>query len=410
MIQKRLLAISCFILTIFITIGCNFNGKLPKNREINLNQNSKDPYGLYIAHEEIGNLANGKIQDLEKISELKIDSIKAKNYAVVVLGDEIYFDSVTKKHLTKFAKNGGIVVMADYYDNLGDDTNSANEAFDADTIATDSTVINEEMLYNKTLIIKNDFELTSNKSFKIKKKKEVEHHYFRQITSDSEVIGTLNYEGKSYPNYLKIKPKNYNGYYLYHAEPLYFTNYYLLNEDSYFYAKSVLQQLKGRTIIWYNPNKTYASSNTSTMPFVFSQPALNSAWILLLVLLFIFLIFRSRREQRIIPIYEKEENHTVEFAKTISSLYQENGEIKDIISKKIDYFLYKIRKNFLIETDNLIDKNFIEIVSQKANYTQDEGRKIFETLNHIQHKEQPTQNDLKIVYQIIENYKLKANI
>ncbi|MEG1198702.1 MAG: hypothetical protein RSD53_04875, partial [Algoriella sp.] len=243
-----------------------------------------------------------------------------------------------------------------------------------------------------------------------KKKREVEHHYFSQITSDSEVIGTLNYEGKSYPNYLKIKPKNYNGYYLYHAEPLYFTNYYLLNEDSYFYAKSVLQQLKGRTIIWYNPNKTYASSNTSTMRFVFSQPALNSAWILLLVLLFIFLIFRSRREQRIIPIYEKEENHTVEFAKTISSLYQENGEIKDIISKKIDYFLYKIRKNFLIETDNLIDKNFIEIVSQKANYTQDEGRKIFEILNHIQHKEQPTQNDLKIVYQIIENYKLKANI
>ena len=64
----------------------------------------------------------------------------------------------------------------------------------------------------------------------------------------------------------------------------------------------------------------------------------------------------------------------------------------------------------MIETDNLIDKNFIEIVSQKANYTQDDGRKIFETLNHIQHKEQPTQNDLKIVYQIIENYKLKANI
>ena len=169
MIQKRLLAISCFILTIFITIGCNFNGKLRKNWEINLNQNSKDPYGLYIAHEEIGNLANGKLQDLEKISELKIDSTKAKNYAVVVLGGEIYFDSVTKKHLTKFAKNGGIVVMADYYDNLGDDTNSANEALINDTISQDSTANEENILYTNSLILNQDFELTTNKSFKINK-------------------------------------------------------------------------------------------------------------------------------------------------------------------------------------------------------------------------------------------------
>ena len=102
--------------------------------------------------------------------------------------------------------------------------------------------------------------------------------------------------------------------------------------------------------------------------------------------MFIFLIFRSRREQRIIPIYEKEENHTVEFAKTISALYHENGEVKDIVAKKIDYFLYKIRKNFLIETDNLNDKNFIEIVAQKANYTQEECSKIFETLYQIKNK------------------------
>ena len=386
MTQRRLLSLSCFIVTILIAIGCNTKGNLPKNWKIELNQNSKDPYGLYIAHEEIGNLSKAKIQDLEKLSEIRVNPSKASKYAVIVLSDETYFSEETKKDFDDLVKNGGIVMIADYQDNT------------ADTI------------YTNTLTLEDDFELTTNETFKINKKRRIEHHYFETFDHKYEVLGSIQYNDKSFPNLLKNQPKNAKGFYLFHAEPLYFTNYYLLNQDSYFYIKSVLQQLKGRTIIWYNPHKTYASSNTSTMRFVLSQPALQSAWILLLVLLFIFLIFRSRREQRIIPIYEKEENHTVEFAKTISALYHENGEVKDIVAKKIDYFLYKIRKNFLIETDNLNDKNFIEIVAQKANYTQEECSKIFETLYQIKNKEQPTQHDLKIVYQIIENYKQKANI
>ena len=146
------------------------------------------------------------------------------------------------------------------------------------------------------------------------------------------------------------------------------------------------------------------------MRFIMGEPALKAAWITLLVLLFFFLIFRSKREQRIIPIYTKEENHTVEFAKTISSLYQENGEVKDIVSKKIDYFLYKLRKTFLIETDDITNKQFIEIVAQKANLSQEECLEKFTILKNIYQKNQPNEHDLKIVYQIIENYKQKANI
>lgn len=394
---------------IFIFSASKLRYNLPKSWEVNLFQNSKDPYGLFIFHEELGHLSNGKLQDLEKLSELKIDPKKAKDYAVVVLGSEVYFDTVSKNLLSNIARNGGIVMVADYYDNFGDDSNGYEESFEADTITTDSTIIKEDLLYNKTQIIKNDFELKTDKTFKIKKKKEVDHHYFSEITSDSEVIGSVTYENKTYPNYLKIKPKNYKGYYLYHAEPLYFSNYYLLNEDSYFYAKSVLEPLKGKTIFWYNTSKTYAGSS-SMMRFIMAEPALKAAWITLLILLLFFLIFRSKREQRIIPIYTKEENHTVEFAKTISSLYQENGEVKDIISKKIDYFLYKLRKTFLIDTDNIINKQFIEIVAQKANLSQEECLENFTILKNIYEKNQPNEYDLKVVYQIIENYKQKANI
>lgn len=397
------------LIGIFIFSVNKFRLNLPKSWEVNLFQNSKDPYGLFVMHEELGNLSKGKIQDLEKLSELKIDPKKAKDYAVVVIGSEIYFDTVAKNLLSNIARNGGIVMVADYYDNFGDDSNGFDESFETDSIIIDSAVVEDNLLYNKTQIIKNDFELKTDKTFKIKKKKEVEHHYFSEISNDSEVIGTVTNGNKTYPNYLKIKPKNYKGFYLYHAEPLYFSNYYLLNEDSYFYAKSVLEPLKGKTIFWYNTSKTYAGSS-SMMRFIMAEPALKAAWVTLLILLFFFLIFRSKREQRIIPIYTKEENHTVEFAKTISSLYQENGEVKDIISKKIDYFLYKLRKTFLIDTDDITNKQFIEFVAQKANLSQEECLENFTILKNIYDKNQPNEHDLKVVYQIIENYKQKANI
>ncbi|MFV0143560.1 hypothetical protein [Empedobacter falsenii] len=393
---------------IFVFSFSKHRYNLPKSWNVSLYQNSKDPYGLFIMHEELGKLSNGKMKDLEKLSELKIDPKKAKDYAVVVLGSEIYFDTVSKNLLSKIAENGGIVMIADYYDNFGDDTNGLDE-ISLDETTIDSTEVDDNILYNQTININDHFELRTNKLFKIKKKKEIEHHYFSDITNDSEIFGTITYKDKAYPNYLKIKPKNYKGYYLYHAEPIYFTNYYLLNKDSYFYAKSVLEPLKGKTIFWYNTSKTYAGSS-SMMRFIMGEPALKAAWITLLVLLFFFLIFRSKREQRIIPIYTKEENHTVEFAKTISSLYQENGEVKDIVSKKIDYFLYKLRKTFLIETDDITNKQFIEIVAQKANLSQEECLEKLTILKNIYQKNQPNEHDLKIVYQIIENYKQKANI
>ncbi len=77
---------------IFVFSFSKLRYKLPKSWDVSLYQNSKDPYGLFIMHEELGNLSNGKMKDLEKLSELKIDPKKAKDYAVVVLGSEIYFD------------------------------------------------------------------------------------------------------------------------------------------------------------------------------------------------------------------------------------------------------------------------------------------------------------------------------
>lgn len=387
--NNLVIIIGIVVLILLMLFGYSkLNFSLPKSWEITLSQNSKDPYGLYITHKEIGNLSKGKIKDLEKISELNIDKTKASDYALVIIGKEVFLDSISKKYISNLVKNGGIVFISDYQDN------------------TDDTI------YTAYKDIKGNFELSLKDKYLISNKKDIQHHYIEKYNArNHEVLGTININNKLYPNFIKYQPNKAKGYFLYHTEPIYFSNYYLLNQDSYFYSKTVFQSLKGKTILWYNTEKTYAgAANTSVMRFIMSQPALKYSWISLLILIFLFLIFKSKREQRIIPIIEKEENHSLEFAKTISSLYQENGETKDIINKKIDYFLYQLRKSFMIETDDIINKKFIELVAQKANISQEECLNDFLIIKNSYEKQHPTIHDLKNVYQIIENYKQKANI
>lgn len=387
--NNLVIIIGIVVLILLMLFGYSkLNFSLTKSWEITLDQTSKDPYGLYIAHKEIGNLSKGKIKELEKISELNIDKTNASDYALVIIGKEVFLDSISKKYISDLVKNGGIVFISDYQDN------------------TDDTI------YTAYKDIKGNFELSLKDKYLISNKKDIQHHYIEKYNArNHEVLGTININNKLYPNFIKYQPNKAKGYFLYHTEPIYFSNYYLLNQDSYFYSKTIFQSLKGKTILWYNTEKTYAgAANTSVMRFIMSQPALKYSWISLLILLFLFLIFKSKREQRIIPVIEKEENHSLEFAKTISSLYQENGETKDIINKKIDYFLYQLRKSFMIETDDLMNKKFIELVAQKANISQEECLNDFLIIKNSYEKQHPTIHDLKNVYQIIENYKQKANI
>ena len=96
-----------------------------------------------------------------------------------------------------------------------------------------------------------------------------------------------------------------------------------------------------------------------------SQPALRITWRLMLLGLLLYLIFKGKREQRIIPIIKKPENTTVEFAQSISSLYFQDGDSVDLVQKKITYFLDHIRNTYNIDTQE-INSSFIEKLYNKS--------------------------------------------
>jgi hypothetical protein len=189
--------------------------------------------------------------------------------------------------------------------------------------------------------------------------------YFSKIdTLNTTVLGYQNNAKKEkHINFIKVPYKN--GYFYLHTQPAVFTNYHLLKSDYYEYASSVLSYIPKGGIFWYTKTQHDDKISRSRLRYIFSQPALLSALNLSLIGILIFALFNAKRKQRIVPILKPLSNSTVDFTKTIGNLYYQEGDHRNIIDKKIIYFLEKIRTEYLIETSSLNDE-FIKKLHYKT--------------------------------------------
>lgn len=167
----------------------------------------------------------------------------------------------------------------------------------------------------------------------------------------------------------------------YHTSPIVFTNFYLKDEKGLAYAQHVFQHLNGNKIYWddfnHRPNLADNQSQSNPLQYIMSQPPLRWAWYLILIIGLIYLIFYTRRRERIIPVLPKNLNTSIEFIETIASLYmQPNGNFK-IVRHKKKLFLDYIRDHYFIPT-NVIDNEFVNTVSLKSGIEKD---KIAQILN-----------------------------
>lgn len=183
-------------------------------------------------------------------------------------------------------------------------------------------------------------------------------------TLTSHKLGYVNRPELKTPNFLKI---NYGkGIFFVHLEPAVFTNFHLLKDQHHLYVENILSYIPPEyEIIWTLHNQTSAVISDSPLRFILSQRSLRWAWYLLLAGIMTFIIFNLRRSQRVIPIIPKPTNTSVDFVKTIGNLYYLEGDIQNMIDKKIVYLLEKIRSDYLLNTDILDDK-FVHLLQLKS--------------------------------------------
>ena len=305
----------------------------------NYDTEKKTPFGLYIFDQESNNLFHKK---LEKVS-ISPYSYYQKNqnkkpHNILIIQKNL--DGISWKYIMDEVSKGSDIIWF---------TNSTTAKL-RDTLGFRFKTISYEDDYYLQLT---DKKLSSNRLFIDKLP---DNKGFSYIRKDIEILGKTLKKTKDSITSINadfVKVPFGKGHFYVHSEPLVLTNYYLLKSKNK-YQESVLSYLPNRETVWFVETDTPLSM--SPMRFILSNPSLRYAWYLLLVGLAIFVFFNAKRKQRIVPINEPLKNTSLDFIKSIGNLYLQEGDFHEMMAKKAQYFLSKVRIDLLIDTQNLDDK------------------------------------------------------
>lgn len=354
---KIYIAVLLFILTLILVI--DRDQPKPIDWRPTYAVNDKIPYGLFVLDREIGGLfKNQKIERISTVTPYEFLDSKydedtlVKNYKIkgtfVNISEENTIDDQSIKEIFYFVSHGNnaFLSMKDLPKYLLD---TLKIELKSDFLNTGNTQV---WLANKSL---------KTKKYRFAQQSEI---YFSKIdTLNTTVLGYQGTDKRKHINYIKVPYRN--GYFYLHTQPVAFTNYNLLKADYYQYAENILSYLPKAPIFWYTKGLSDESVSSSPLRYILSQPGLKWAWYFFLFGMLIFIIFNAKRKQRVVPILKPLPNSTVDFTKTIGNLYYQEGDHRNIIDKKIIYFLEKIRTEYLLDTTKL-DDVFIEKLHHKT--------------------------------------------
>ncbi len=316
------------------------------------NTKDKTPLGLFVLDSEIDSLL-GNYVERSKVSfdDYFYDGIFEDSfhydYCFLYINQEFKLSHKQTEKLCKFIEEGNSAFISAVYlpqilkDTLNIDLyslgyqNPINAKYDSITLITTVGAQIKDSIVSNTAITGSNF-----LSFD---------------TCNSTIFGSVRKGNSTKANF--IKTKFGKGYFFIHLEPAVFSNYYLLQKDFHKYAEGALSYIPDyQNVIWSLDNQTSKVISDSPFRFILSQPALKWAWYLLTAGILTFVIFNIRRGQRVIHHQPFPLNTSVEFAKTIGNLYFQEGDIRNIMNKKILYLLEKIRSDYNLATDMLDEK------------------------------------------------------
>ncbi len=128
-----------------------------------------------------------------------------------------------------------------------------------------------------------------------------------------------------------------------------------------------------------------------------------TALILLIVGALLYMIFQSKRRQRIIPAIESNENSSVEFVQTVSTLYFQQKRHDKLIKHKELIFLSFLRQHYHVSSPK-ITPDFITKVAQKSGVGEKHVKDIFTALSKGKENKNVSESELISLYNKLEYF------
>ena len=326
-----------------------------------------------------------------------------RNY--IIINNAFEPDKLDTRELLEFVENGNSVfIAANYFSGKFADTlkvETDNYYGITETFKNDSINLSRFYKPYDTAAINFINPLLKRKADYIYSKG-IDNTYFNSFdTAKTSVLGN-NINNKI--NFIKIKWGK--GTIFLSTVPEVFTNYLFVNKKNYDYPYKALSYLPNQAIIWDEHYKAGNVKKESSLRVVFNNPALRSAYYVLLLSLLIFIVIGIKRKQRIIPVVEPLRNTTLDFVDIVGTLYYQTGNHKNISDKKIIYFLEFIRSTFQVKT-NLYDDTFIDRITNLSGIERQKVHDLFYYFADVSVKQSISQQELLKLNRMIEEFHKK---
>ena len=245
--------------------------------------------------------------------------------------------------------------------------------------------------------------------------------YFLNSDLGAEFVRIAYNNSKDYP--VCVKFKHGKGSILIHATPSAFSNYNVFKEGGRLHAEVIFSHLPKGNIYWHHdfgkfspsrgvPQPTYSKQGgsdksnypkSSPLQYIMKVPALSTALILLIIGALLYMIFQSKRRQRIIPTVELNENSSLEFVQTVSTLYFQQKRHDKLIKHKELIFLSFLRQRYYISSPK-VTEDFIAKVAQKSGVEEKYIENIFTILNEGKKNKKTSESELISLYNKLEYF------
>lgn len=377
---------------------------------------SKEPYGTYVIKELLGSYFPDK--GFEVLSDSLHGQLPAAqdtlaNY--VFIGEALFLDSLDIAELMTFAESGNTVFISSrtipynlmeylYYDECED-------YYWRDYESLQDTFVNFNFVDEKIASAKNyPLHYVYRNKPRLYNWSYIETEYFCETDYSFEPLGDMN---DTLINFMRV-PYGSGMLYL-HTTPVIFSNYMMLDSLNLAYANAAFSYLPPGKIYWDEYNKTLEAvgrrrnnsqrqlSDKSPLAYILSQPALTWAWYLLLAIGLLFLLFRTKRRQRVIPVLQPNVNTSLEFVSTIGRLYFLQNSHRKLALQKMKLFQNFVRERYQLRGLEL-NAEFIEKLIAKSEVSPKLIDKILLIHRNIMNSNLVTENTLIDFHNLMDEF------
>lgn len=185
--------------------------------------------------------------------------------------------------------------------------------------------------------------------------------------------------------------------------PLAFTNYGLLHDDVYLFTENALNLIPEDSVHYNRYYHVGKQEPATPMRYILSQAPLRWAVYLTFVLLLCYLLIGSRRLQRAIPVLEPLENTTLQFVKTVGTLYYGEGNHKSAALKLSGHFTHVLGSRYYLHT---FDESTYKTLAAKSGVPLEDVVKTFDLIQVVKQSPKVSEELLVQLYDNIAKFKI----